>query len=406
MTNLSFSQKRYQSIDALRGFALAGIVFAHMMKHYIASAHPETGMEKVFQGTIDQVVNGIVMFFIVGKFFALFSVLFGLSFFLQMDRAGQRGVNYAMTFLWRLILLFLIGYLHHLFYRGDILTIYAFVGIFLIPLYGLSTKVLLYLAGIIFAGTGSYLIYYFFGTTSLFESTSGAPDAVGLQVYFDTLKHGSLIDVFAHNATEGMLNKLDFQFGLVGRGYLTLGYFIIGLWLGKIGIFQALGAYKKQIGHFMLILIGVFIILIVFGGGLGYLANSSAQGLEWDSWMMRFLNTIGGLINTVILGWIIGGFLLLFLKRPDSSFFQWMAPYGKMALTNYIGQSLIATFFLYGWGLGFLGEIRAVYMFLLSFVLVGFQVVFSLYWLKYFKYGPLEWLWRSATYGKWQPLKK
>ena len=82
------------------------------------------------------------------------------------------------------------------------------------------------------------------------------------------------------------------------------------------------------------------------------------------------------------------------------------APYGRMALTNYVFQSIIFTFILFGWGLGLIGELRQVYTFLIALVFIALQMLLSKWWLKHFKYGPLEWLWRSGTYFKWQPLRR
>lgn len=101
---------------------------------------------EVTNAIVDQILSGIIGFFIIGKFFALFSILFGLSFFIQMDAAAQKGENFKMRFLWRVFLLFIVGYAHHLFYKGDILTIYALLAPFLILTYRLSNKWILLIA--------------------------------------------------------------------------------------------------------------------------------------------------------------------------------------------------------------------------------------------------------------------
>ena len=127
-------------IDALRGFSLAGVAIAHIVEQYIAGPPMEGLQETANQGLIDGIVSGFLGIFITGKFFSLFSILFGLSFFIQMDSAEQKGKSFGGRFLWRAILLFIIGYAHHLLYRGDILTIYAVLVPFLIPFHKVSTK--------------------------------------------------------------------------------------------------------------------------------------------------------------------------------------------------------------------------------------------------------------------------
>ncbi len=131
MTELIKTQ-RINSVDALRGFALAGVVLVHMVEQYIAGPAPEGFMEGV-NGIPDQIVQGLLQIFFSGKFFALFSIIFGLSFAIQMQSAEKKNVKFGWRFLWRAVLLFVIGFVHQLFYRGDILTVYAVLAPFLIP---------------------------------------------------------------------------------------------------------------------------------------------------------------------------------------------------------------------------------------------------------------------------------
>ena len=127
-------------IDALRGFALAGVCLAHMMEQYLANRMPEAAVAIANTGTIDQVVMSVVQIFVVGKFYLIFSFLFGVSFYLQISGAQARQQPFYLRYLWRLVLLFGFGFLHHLFYRGDILMVYAVLGLFLLPLSSLSSR--------------------------------------------------------------------------------------------------------------------------------------------------------------------------------------------------------------------------------------------------------------------------
>jgi uncharacterized protein len=137
---------RIEIIDALRGLALAGIFICHMTENYIGSMSPQSFNESVHVGIIDDIIDGLIVFFLRGKFIALFSFLFGLSFFIQMDNGVKKGVQFGGRFLWRLIILLAVGYIHSLFYRGDILTIYAVLGMFLIPFYSINNKWILGIA--------------------------------------------------------------------------------------------------------------------------------------------------------------------------------------------------------------------------------------------------------------------
>ncbi len=200
-------KNRIISIDALRGFALAGVALVHMVEQYIAGPHPEGFMEGV-NGIPDQIIQGIIGIFFTGKFFALFSILFGLSFSIQMESAQNKGQKFSGRFIWRAALLFIIGYIHQLFYRGDILTIYAVLAPFIIPFYRVSSKWLLITAGLIFLGIPRFIAFAVFGA----ESVTGVHPMMDnnhelVRNYMDTIANGSLSEVFYLNATYGMLTK-------------------------------------------------------------------------------------------------------------------------------------------------------------------------------------------------------
>ena len=165
---LPITKNRIEIIDALRGFSLAGIVLVHVVENYVGAPTPENTMQLTHQGIADNILDGFIFLFLRGKFFALFSFLFGLSFFIQMDRANAKGSDFRLRFLWRLFILLAIGFLHHLFYRGDILTIYAVLGIFLIPFYKMSNKWILGVAAILFLGLGRYIVFVLTNGDNLF----------------------------------------------------------------------------------------------------------------------------------------------------------------------------------------------------------------------------------------------
>ena len=395
--------KRIQSIDALRGFALAGVVLVHMVEQYVGGPAPEGFMEGI-NGLPDQIIQGLLQIFFSGKFFALFSILFGLSFAIQMRSAEEKNVKFGWRFLWRAVLLFVIGYIHQLFYRGDILTIYAVLAPFLIPFYKIPTKWILVMAGFIFLGIPRFIAFYIFGG----ESITGIHPMMDINNeyimrYFDTIQNGSLIEVFKINAIYGMQTKIDFQMSLFGRFYYTFGYFLIGLWLGRTGVFKDIAAHAKTIKTIMLwaiaaMLVSVVITFATFASIAQPIDNNSFQfalGINFMDW-----------VNISMASIILCGFLLLSQKEVWQKRLGFFAPYGRMALTNYIFQSVIGTFFIFGWGLGYLGQIRVSFLFILALVFIFVQATISKYWLRTFRYGPLEWLWRCGTYMKWQPFLK
>jgi len=397
---------RIHSVDALRGFALAGIVIVHMVENYVGSLPPADAMAAVNQGIPDSIVEGFISLFLRGKFFALFSFLFGLSFFIQMDKATEKGKRFEGRFLWRLILLFAIGAFHHLFYRGDILTIYALLGVLLIPFYRLETKWILAVTALLFLGLGRYVVFALFGDQPIFSGVPFDPENPYIIAYFEIIKNGSLLKVFTINATEGSLMKLDFQLGVFGRGYLTFAFFLLGLYAGKFRFFENFRDNRKKVLKGLYWFIGLFILSVALTILLFSFSGQEGDSISFDSWIVMFALTAFDLSNLFMTFVLIAGFLLIYMKPKGESFLNTFAPYGRMALTNYVAQTIIGTFILYGWGLGYLGDLRNIYTFLMGIVIIMLQMIVSRWWLQEFKYGPLEWGWRSLTYFKVFPFKK
>ena len=404
MTN--FITKRIEIVDALRGFSLAGIVIVHFIENYIAGPPTQDFMDATHTSIFDDIIDGIIFILIRGKFFALFSFLFGLSFFIQMDRAAGKGINFQGRFLWRILILLGIGYIHHLFYRGDILTIYAIVGIFLIPFYKLSTKWLLVFISVVFLGGFRYLIFSITGGDQIFTSIEMSPDNEEIIAYYKILEEGSLWEVFKSNATQGHLMKLDFQFGVFSRGYLTFGFFLAGLLFGRIRFFEKISEYKKLNKKILIGSIIVFILSFILSGILFSLTNTNGTNLSFNSWINMFALSFYDLSNIAMTFILISLFIILWKTIKGEKFLRKFIPYGKMALSNYFVQTVIGTLILYGWGFGQIGKWPNSYIFLISILFIILQMSFSKWWLKKFIYGPIEWFWRSLTYFKNFPLKR
>ena len=134
--------ERITVIDALRGFSLIGICLIHSMQHFGAMGTMTSQAVFPWEGTMNEIFSWLINYLVFGKFFIIFSCLFGLSFFIQMDRAAKKGLDFRPRFLWRLVLLLAIGYLHGLIVRVDILLIYAILGFVLVLMYKWPTKLL------------------------------------------------------------------------------------------------------------------------------------------------------------------------------------------------------------------------------------------------------------------------
>ena len=143
---------RITVIDALRGFSLIGICLIHAMQHFGAMGTMTPQPLFPWEGTLDEIFRWFINYLVFGKFFIIFSCLFGLSFFIQMDRAAQKGIDFRPRFLWRLALLLVIGFLHGLLVRVDILLVYALLGFVLVLMYKWPTKLLVGITLFLFLG--------------------------------------------------------------------------------------------------------------------------------------------------------------------------------------------------------------------------------------------------------------
>ncbi len=389
-------KNRIHSVDALRGFALTGIVIAHVLEQYLA-AFPTQEMQAVmFAGPVDTIVDGFSFWVIRGKFFALFSLLFGLSFFIQMDNAEKSATHYKTRYLWRLLVLLGIGVVHNSFYSGDILVVYVLFGFLLIPFYSVSNKVVLALAVILFLGGGRFLSYGIFGNESILamniENFS--------ETYMAAITSGTIMEVWRVNFIS-MIGKFNFQMGVLGRGYLTFAFFLLGMWIGRTRLFENLQTNAPLLKKIILWSAAGTIAMIPL---FWYMFSQMESIFDFTSWWSMFALSAYDNFNFFFTIFLAAGFVYLHELPKMQRLLSWFAPYGRMALTNYVFQSLIGTFLFFNWGLGYIGQFRNIELFIIGLLIIGAQMIISFYWLKNFKYGPLEWAWRSLTYMKIQPF--
>jgi len=387
--------ERIEVIDILRGFTLLGIILVHFTEQYYAGPPLP---KNTLPGIADNIVAGFIGIFISGKFFMIFSFLFGLSFFIQFNKSDQRS-TFFIRFAWRLIVLFLIGFIHSLHYRGDILTIYAVLGIVLLLCYKLPDKILLLLAFLLIINVPTILTRL----VGLFTAESGAPlfpqDDSANQIYYDTLKRGSYLDILRANLYE-IKGKFEFQV-IFGRLYITMGLFFLGLYVGRKNIFQDIALFKKLIRCSLFTMLGCVVIgLIIYAGTLIAKTEISERvgflvgGGLWD--------IFSAALATIYVSMIVR----LFQRDKWKNRLMVFYSVGRMGLTTYLMQTLFGVLFFFSFGFNQLSEHGAALLAAMGVSIFIFQIFFSNFWLKHFYYGPVEWLWRSLTYLKVQPFKR
>ena len=407
MGTQSKETERIHFIDILRGITLLGIVMVHFTEQYYAGMPPEKATHLNSHFLPDQLVQGLISFFVTGKFYMIFSFLFGLSFFIQSSKS-ESNTTFLFRFLWRLLILFAIGWIHHLHYRGDILTIYALLGVALLFFQWLPDKILLILAIVLIIDIPAFLTRGIEAITTEQSATSSPPnpfnaDNTAAEKYFNALKSGLYINIIKANIPE-FKSKMEFQI-IFGRIYITFGLFLLGLYAGRKKLFQNISDYLPQIKRLRNKALWTLPILVLFAvtifGGAQLLKITMPQSVQW---------MIGGLVydifNATLAIFYVCVIALLYQKDKWAHRFHYFYEVGRMGLTTYLMQTLLGIFIFFGIGFNLLDEIGASICFTIGITWFIIQIIFAKWWLKRFNFGPVEWLWRTLTYLKWQPLSK
>ena len=356
--------ERIPALDALRGFALLGVLLAYTL--WSLGNPPRESYSQ-----INSVLDTALSVLIDTKFYTLLAFMFGLGFSLQLQRADQRGLNIVPLYCRRLVALALIGLAHALLLRnGDILLPYAVMAVFLLILRRASTKTLV-IAGVI-AVVHPYAV-------GLVWEYSGIP----LPEPPQTTNGSYLADNLAW----------------VRFWYLTaimfwpacLPMFFFGLYLGRRRFFETLESKVRTLRLALIIgfVVGVlaFVLRMYLASKVG--PNPFAR-LLWHVHAWGLATSYASIL------------LLVIQTRRGKQLLTPMRAVGRMALTNYLLQALLLVPVCIQ--LKLFDRVTPVLALLLSLIVWSIQVPLSVWWLKYFRFGPFEWLWRSITYGRLQPM--
>ncbi|SDZ75305.1 uncharacterized protein SAMN05216331_10248 [Porphyromonadaceae bacterium KH3R12] len=405
--------QRMTVIDALRGFALLGVILMHMLDHfgYTTGNVSDTAFSTRWDGIVQWFTNTMIR----GKFISIFSFLFGLSFYIQMDRASKKGIDFRKRFLWRMLLLFLIGLVGTGFAYVDILTIYAVFGVVLVFLFPLKNWILMVLVCLLLTGVPNWFIVGFdnirFDNVIIEQPSVTVPGDIAERPAGNNSPESSTFFQSAkENLTVKTLDKLKFQFMYSNTGYMILALFIMGFIVGRLRFFEYVHTRKKKnVRLFFFFLLGSFVILMTIKLMPDVPSNLLRSGIEGGKIPINTLLILAlSTISTVTLsGTLAMGFITLYQVAGIRKYLNLLTPYGRMGLTNYEMQNITGAILFSAWGFGSVfGNMGATVLFVLGLVIYTLQVIISRYWIKRFIYGPLEWLWRSGTYLKWQPFKR
>jgi uncharacterized protein len=386
--NIMTSHKsRIYVVDALRGFAIVSIMFLHNIEHfdfYYSPANLPAWMLILDKGIWDS-----LFFLFGGKSYAIFALLFGLTFFIQSNNQGKRGKDFRGRFAWRLILLLVFGLINSAFYEGDILTIYAIIGFVLIPVAKLGNKTVFWIALVLMLQPYEWINFL----NGLQNPDLKMVDPVSWS-YFgkigEYITGNSLIKTWIGNLSIGKIGVVIWNWEN-GRVFQTASLFMFGMLAGRKFLFET-SAESKRFWIITLIIASIsFIPLYIVKNGIGVWVNSVAIHRP-------LITIISSWSNLAFMLVLVSGFVLLFQTRFFHRLLNVFSSFGRMSLSNYILQSIVGSFIYYGFGLGLYQYTGATYCLLIGIVLAVLQGCFSSWWFKHYNKGPLETMWHNATW--------
>lgn len=401
---------RIEFLDILRGMSIFFIFTANIpFFSGLWFFDPEHPIREINWAS-DEILRYIHYVLVDGKFYSIFSMLFGIGCAIQYNNAISKGVNFSVFFSKRMFWLLVIGLIHlFLFWAGDILTLYALLGFALMGFVKKSDKTLLITALVLilmplvnwafmhftevfypmvfFNIQGD--IYQHFGMPLVEMNGSLRPD---LKAY---LLNENIMDFFKMSLGNGFI-----RIGMIlqeGRIFKVFGIFLIGLWAGRQILNGNLLTRKPFLKKVFWIGLLVGLPFNLIRGYLEFYADPST--------LNEFLHILYYALGTVPLALsIAAGIALLCIN--GNKFLSIFSSVGKTALTCYLIHTIASVIIFYGFGFGLTGKFGFTIVMLIAVLVFLGQIVVSRIWLRDFKYGPMEWIWRQLTYKKFLKLKK
>lgn len=397
-------EDRLHLMDALRGFALLGILLMNI-EFFNRSVHDYMSGIDTSPGAAGWAA-WIVYVFVQGKFWVLFSLLFGMGFALMQDRLEGTGRPFGRLYFRRTLALMAFGLLHIvLLWPGDILFAYSITALMLMAFLKVRG------AAVLITGLGLYFavsaLWVLLGAALGFmpeDAKAGMAEemskALSLAIESDRIyATGGYLEISLHRAQEYFTVML--QTVLMFQVPMALGVFLLGAWLLRSGRIQNAGAHLRFWTLTLLLggLLGAFFVHSSLGVGV----NFDVRTEMGDALLAAGLMALGSLPLSMA---YFAAFVLLFQTGLGARVLGLLAPAGRMALTHYLLQSLVCSLLFYGYGLGWYGEVDRWEQVQIALMIFAAQVALSPLWLRHFRYGPLEWFWRGLTYGHLPALRK
>lgn len=380
---------RVEVADVLRGLAVMGIILLHSIEHFNFYSFPDTTGQSAWLTFTDKAVWDGLFFLLGGKAYAVFALLFGFSYFIQYDNQRMRGHDFRLRFCWRLILLFLIGNLNAMFFTAEVLVLYSLVG-FILPLTcKMKDKWIFVLACILLIQP----LPLYYTLRACFDPafvTPALPTGDLWGATFEVQSHGTFWETVRVNLWEGQLASLAWAWDN-GRVFQTAALFLLGFLAGKRGLFlkESLKIWNKVLCGSLL----AFFPLYGLGNMLpGFIDNPSIR--------TPLLLIISSLYKFAFMLLLVSAILFAYYRTRLQRRLAQIVPYGRMSLTNYITQSIFGSLLFYNWGFGLHDDLGITASFLTGILLFILQFSFCRWWMAHHSHGPMEYLWKRATWLK------
>ena len=395
-------EERILSLDFLRGFAVLGILIMNIQSFsmiYAAYLNPTAFGDLTGTNKWIWILSHV---FADQKFMTLFSILFGAGIFLFSKRLEEKNLKPAKYHYRRIFWLFAIGLIHaYLFWHGDILVSYSLCALLAYLFRKKSARVLILIA--VFLIIIPSLIYFFFGLTMPYwppeaianNNQNWLPEIARIENELKMMR-GSIAEQMEIRVPAAIFFQ-TFVF-MIWTGWRTLGLMLIGMALFKIGIFTV---EKSKKWYLWFMSIGMLVGFSLIISGLFY-----NFGHHWKMEYSMFLGWQYNYWGSIFVAFFYIGLLMLLLQKFPKA--AWQGPLiavGRMAFTNYLLMTLFCTTLFYGHGFGLIGSISRIGQSLIVVIIWLLLLSFSTFWLRKYRYGPIEWLWRVLTYWRFQPMK-
>lgn len=380
---------RVEVADVLRGLAVMGIILLHSIEHFNFYSFPDTTGQSAWLTFSDKAVWDGLFFLLGGKAYAVFALLFGFSYFIQYDNQRMRGHDFRLRFCWRLILLFLIGNLNAMFFTAEVLVLYSLVG-FILPLTCKMKDKWIFILACILLIQPLPLYYTLRACFDPAFVTPALPTGDLWGATFEVQSHGTFWETVRVNLWEGQLASLAWAWDN-GRVFQTAALFLLGFLAGKRGLFL-----KENLKIWNKVLCGSLLAFFPLYG----LGNMLPGFIDNPSIRTPLLLIISSLYKFAFMLLLVSAILFAYYRTHLQRRLAQIVPYGRMSLTNYITQSIFGSLLFYNWGFGLHDDLGITDSFLTGILLFILQFSFCRWWMAHHSHGPMEYLWKRATWLK------